>query len=157
MIKKKLIYLDTNVYSGLAEDTSHLHRVEGERLIRFVKKNDVKIISSDIVSFELLRAPNLVKEKYEELVINLKIEVFPDNIDIVNDLVKFYLSRGILTKRNMRDARHIAVATYHGVDALISWNFDDIVNMSKIPRIMGANNEKGFYKNIFIISPLEVR
>ena len=157
MIKKKLIYLDTNVYSGLTEDTSHIHRVEGERLIRFAMHNDVKIISSKLVTYEIDRAPNEVKNKYFEIISKLNIDELPFNVKAIDDLVRFYVFKGILTKRNIRDAKHIAIATYYQTDALISWNFDDIVNLSKIPRILKANNEKGFEKSFMIISPLEVR
>lgn len=56
-------------------------------------------------------------------------------------------------KRN--DARHIALATVADLDALVSWNFRDMVNLKK-KSIVHSVNAKFGYRLIDIISPLEV-
>lgn len=43
------------------------------------------------------------------------------------DLLEIYDKEGFIRKGARLDLRHIAVATVHGVDAVVSWNFRDIV------------------------------
>jgi hypothetical protein len=56
-------------------------------------------------------------------------------------------------KRN--DARHIALATVADLDAIVSWNFRDMVNIRKKGIVHSVNARFG-YRLIDIISPLEV-
>jgi len=58
-----------------------------------------------------------------------------------------------LPKRN--DARHIALATVADLDAVVSWNFRDMVNLKK-KNIVHSVNARFGYRLIDIISPLEV-
>ena len=53
------------------------------------------------------------------------------------------------------DLRHLAVATVGGVDAVVSWNFRDIVNI-RTRRAVHAINLRLGYALIEIVSPEEV-
>ena len=63
MSLQRSFYLDVNVFSGLSEDTTHLHRTEGERLFKYTKDNSIKVIVSSIVYIELNNAPKHVQDK----------------------------------------------------------------------------------------------
>ena len=56
-------------------------------------------------------------------------------------------------KRN--DARHIALATFADLDAIVSWIFRDMVNIRKKSVVHSVNAKFG-YRLIDIISPPEV-
>lgn len=66
-----------------------------------------------------------------------------------------YVAEGILSPNMLADAQHIAMATVARVDALVSWNFRHVVNLSRIHEYHGVNVTLG-YPAIEIRSPREV-
>ena len=88
-------------------------------------------------------------------------EIPEENIEYVEltdeatTLAKGYVSDGVLDENKIADAQHIAIATVHNVDLIVSWNFKHIVNINKI-RGFNAVNLKMGYPLIDIRSPQEV-
>ena len=82
-----------------------------------------------------------------------RVNVFAD--EVVISLANRYIDEKVITERSFNDAVHIALATIHAVDALISWNFKHIVNLSRI-RLYNSVNLKYGYSTIDIRSPREV-
>jgi len=70
-------------------------------------------------------------------------------------LAQQYLRQGAIPKKSDEDARHVAIATIHHMDAVVSWNFRHLVNVRRIRRINIINEELG-YRHIQIVSPEEV-
>ena len=70
-------------------------------------------------------------------------------------LSEAYLKARLVPRRKAMDARHIAVATVADLDAIVSWNFKDMVNLRKKRIVQWVNHRFG-YAEIDIISPLEV-
>ncbi len=70
-------------------------------------------------------------------------------------LGKEYIASGILTWRSLNDAYHIAMASTHRLDLLVSWNFKHIVNYDKI-RLFNSANLKFGYPAIDIRTPQEL-
>ena len=73
----------------------------------------------------------------------------------VDRLVGLYRKSRILSDKFENDMAHIALATVHDVDILVSWNFKHIVHFDKI-RQFNTVNEKAGYKAVQIYSPREV-
>ena len=71
------------------------------------------------------------------------------------DLAYAYIAEKVVGQTSYVDCLHIALATIHRADFLISWNFKHIVN---VQRIMGYNsvNLKNGYKQLEIRSPREL-
>ncbi len=63
-----------------------------------------------------------------------------------------YLERVALQKQCRSDALHVALATLDEVDILVSWNYRNILHMSKIRQFITVNLELGL-KPIQIRSP----
>ena len=72
-----------------------------------------------------------------------------------DDLARQYLAEGILPANMLADAQHIAMASVANVDALVSWNFRHVVNLSRIHGYHGVNAKLG-YTLVEIRSPREV-
>ena len=70
-------------------------------------------------------------------------------------LAEAYMSARLVPPPKRSDARHIALATVADLDAIVSWNFRDMVNIKK-KSIVHSVNAKFGYRLIDIISPLEV-
>jgi len=70
-------------------------------------------------------------------------------------LAQAYMAARLVPPPKRNDARHIALATAADRDAIVSWNFQDMVNIRK-KRIVHLVNAKFGYRLVDIISPLEV-
>ena len=71
------------------------------------------------------------------------------------DLLEIYEQEDFIRKGARLDLRHLSVATACGVDAVVSWNFRDIVNIRTRRAVHSVNLRLG-YPLIEIVSPEEV-
>ena len=70
-------------------------------------------------------------------------------------LAKKYVDYGVVGKTSYADCLHIALATIHNANILVSWNFKHIVNVMRIIGYNAVNLAEG-YKQIDIRSPREL-
>jgi hypothetical protein len=61
----------------------------------------------------------------------------------VRDFTRMVLDSGILPREADRDAAHIALATVHGMDILLSWNCRHIANAAIQPRLRKLADSAG--------------
>jgi hypothetical protein len=73
-----------------------------------------------------------------------------------SELARFYITSGILPARKLEDAMHVAIATVHEVDILVSWNHRHMANVRKTEQYRGANLLRGYPQTPLILTPLEV-
>ena len=149
-MKISRIYVDTSVIGGCFD--IEFARWSNGLFMDFKIGNYIPVVS-DIVAAEIEAAPSEVLEKYAEL-ISYNPEMLKTTDDVI-ELADSYIQKNILSKNFLDDARHIALATIHDVDLLVSWNFRHIVHYDKIRMFNSVNIEKG-YKTIQIYSPREV-
>lgn len=103
---------------------------------------------------ELVRAPDLVQAVLADLP---PAGVFRCGVnDEVEELRDAYLAAGVLSPKWRGDATHVATATVHDADLLVSWNFRHIVNFDRI-RLFNAVNIRLGYAQIAIHSPQELQ
>jgi hypothetical protein len=88
------------------------------------------LLFSTVTQDELENAPDKVKE----LVKSLKTESteFLDTTDEAVDLATEYITEKVVGQTSFADCLHIALATIHRADFLVSWNFKHIINMQRI-------------------------
>jgi hypothetical protein len=82
----------------------------------------------------------------------------PHRLDLDEEsstLADAYVEHGVLTAGHLVDARHVAIATVAGVDALVSWNYRHLVNRRRREAFNGVSAIRG-YRPIEILSPPEV-
>ena len=73
----------------------------------------------------------------------------------VKVLAEPYIQEKIIPEKERNDAIHIAVASVYNLDAIVSWNFEHMVNIQDKARSQGHQRFDG-YKMIEICSPLEM-
>ena len=71
------------------------------------------------------------------------------------NLAKRYIEEGVVGATSYADCLHIALATIHNANILVSWNFKHIVNVVRIVGYNAVNLSEG-YKQIDIRSPREL-
>ncbi|MBC7493473.1 MAG: PIN domain protein, partial [Flavobacterium sp.] len=70
-------------------------------------------------------------------------------------LAKQYVDENVVGKTSFDDCVHIALATIHKIDILVSWNFKHIVNVYRIRGYNSVNLKNG-YIQLEIRSPKEI-
>ena len=70
-------------------------------------------------------------------------------------LAQAYVEANIFTPKKINDALHVAVATVHHMDYLVSWNFRDLVRV-KTRRLVNLVNAQRNYPTVEIVAPAEL-
>ena len=144
------IYLDTSVIGGYYDS-----EFEEDTRILFekIKLEQFHVVLSDITEGELQEAPEMIRNLFIELSAGLatKIELTEEAVQLADT----YLAEKVVGKTSRVDCFHIALATIHQVDILVSWNFKHIVNVQRI-RGYNAVNMKLGYPTLDIRSPKEI-
>ena len=149
MAKKIQLYLDTSVFGGFFDKELEVHT---KPLFERIIKGEFTLALSDTTQEELAVAPQhvrdlmqLIKADYIE-----NIKTTAEAYDLANE----YISENVVGQTSYSDCVHIALATIHKADFLISWNFKHIVN---VQRIRGYNtiNLRNGYPLLEIRSPRE--
>ena len=154
-MKKIRYYLDTSIFSFVFADDDPARRDLTKRFFQKVKNEKLDIYISSTVLDEISKA------KDENLRISLRdlIEKQSPIILTVNseveDLANKYIQEGMIPKRYMDDAIHIAVAVVNDLDIILSWNFEHIVKLKTRIETNSINRVLGYHQ-IEICSPLEV-
>ena len=143
------VYADTSVFGGAFD--AEFERASLE-LFDQARRGVCRVVVSSLVADELMRAPQSVKDLFEEL--RRLVEIVGVTEDAL-ELQRAYLDAGVVGPKRFADALHVAVATVSECRAIVSWNFKHIVNFRKVPLYNWVNAARG-YGAIAIHSPLEV-
>lgn len=141
----KRIYVDSSVVGGafnqkfLEQTAPFWHAVQAGEIV---------VIFSDVLQNEVDRAPKCVQEFLESLPESQIERVV--STDESDRLAERYISENVVGPTSLDDCRHIALATIHRADWLVSWNFKHIVNVKRIQGYNGVNLLLGY-------QPLEIR
>lgn len=144
------IYADTSVFGGCYDKE---FAKDSLRFFESVRSEKSILLLTEIVIAELEDAPEAVRKFFLSLRPSAveRIEIDEEIISLRNA----YLNAGILAKRWMDDASHVAAATVSRADAIISWNFQHIVRLDKMKLYNQVNLLNG-YGILTIISPKEL-
>lgn len=123
------------------------------QLFEKVKLGQIVCLYSDLTEGELSAAPEKIKLFFEGLPKeNLeKLIVSDDAVELANR----YIKENVVGKTSFDDCVHIALATIHRADILVSWNFKHIVNVYRIRGYNSVNLKSG-YQTLEIRSPKDI-
>lgn len=147
---RQRIYIDTSVLGGYYDKE---FENDTRQFFERIRNRDFYVYLSQISEFELLPAPEKVKDVVKIIPLDCLIKL--DFIKEAEDLADNYIRDKILGKASTNDAYHIAISTVNRIEILVSWNFRHIVNLDKI-RSFNAVNLKLGYPTIDIRSPKEL-
>jgi predicted nucleic acid-binding protein len=144
---KQRIYIDTSVVGGYFDEEFAEYTIP---LFDRISNGEFILLYSAATQDELEPAPPHVKE----LVKNLKIDYteFLETSDEAVELANAYIAAKVVGQTSYADCLHIALATVHHADYLLSWNFKHIVNVGRITGYNSINIKMG-YKQLEIRSP----
>ncbi|MCC5927076.1 MAG: PIN domain-containing protein [Bacteroidetes bacterium] len=136
----KTIYVDTSVFGGLFDEE---FAVWSKLFFQYVLQSDIKIIISDITIGELENAPIKIRRFVENLPEHNLTFILLDSEAM--QLGSKYIHENVVGKSSLNDCYHIALATTHKANLLVSWNFKHIVNIERIHGYNAVNLKNGYH------------
>lgn len=153
-MRKLKLYLETSIFNVATSDQNPEFRDKTLKLFKEIQAGRYEAYTSGIVLQEVNASGQVRAEELREQIKAVELEILEDDAE-VEDLAKAYVEAGLVPEKYIDDARHIALASYHEMDAVVSWNFEHMVKLKTIKGIPSVNVLKG-YRPIDIVSPLEV-
>lgn len=152
---KKKIYVETTIpsfYFEPREEPEMLARREWTRIWWRQALGRDDLVTSPVVIDELEGGDHPGRDECLRLVERLPVlSVEPE----VQEIVETYISRRVMPKDPVGDALHLAVASYHRCDFLVTWNCRHLANANKFSHIRMVNTMLGLYVPA-MVTPLEL-
>ena len=138
---KQGLYLETSVIGAYLDNGEPFRR---DLTIRWWEHEmpDYRTVVSPLVSSELQRVSEPHRTSYLKLIENLEQVELTEEAAI---LAEGYISRGIFHRKYIGDAVHVALASFHKIDYLVTWNFGRLANVRRQARIRLFNAAAGFF------------
>jgi predicted nucleic acid-binding protein len=138
---KQSLYLETSVIGAYLDNGEPFRR---DLTIRWWEHEmpDYRAVVSPLVERELERVAEPHRSSYLNLIASLEQAELTEEATI---LAEGYVSRGIFHRKYIADALHVAIASVHKVDYLVTWNFGHLANVRRQARIRLFNTAAGFY------------
>jgi predicted nucleic acid-binding protein len=138
---KQSLYLETSVIGAYLDNGEPFRR---DLTIRWWEHElpDYRVVISPLVPRELERVAEPHRSSYLNLISSLEKVELTEEVSILAD---GYVSRGIFHRKYIADAFHVAFASYHKIDYIVTWNFGHLANVRRQARIRLFNAAAGFY------------
>ncbi len=140
------LYLETSVVGAYLDNGDPFRR---DITIRWWEHelSEYRVFSSVLVEREIERIAEPHRSGYLNLIRPL------EKLDIAEEvaiLAEGYIERGIFHRKYLADAIHVALASFHKIDYLVTWNFGHIANVRKQARLRLFNTTAGFFSPVIV-------
>ncbi len=151
----QIVYIETSIPSFYYETRSEpeiIARKEWTHQWWENYRHYFKLVTSEAVLDELNNGNYPNKDNILSLVDDLSlIPVEPPIVEIVQT----YIQHNVMPQDPVGDALHLAIASYHKCDFLLTWNCKHLANANKFNHIRRINTMLGLYVPI-LATPLEL-
>ena len=152
---KRVVYIETTIpsfYQEVRTEPEMIARRNWTREWWNNQREHYQLVTSIAVIEELERGDYPNKEKILNLVAD--IPLLSINMEI-HDIVETYIKRKLMPADILGDALHLAIASFHGCDFLLTWNCKHLANANKFSHIRRLNALLGLYVPA-LITPVEL-
>ncbi len=142
---KKTVYIESSVIGAYFDDREHVESVAQRHWSRLwwdVARREYEVVVSDAVVDELSHPNNSNSVECLALIEDIPRLTIDEE---VREIVHYYLSHHIMPQDPLGDSLHLALASYHKCDYLLTWNCSHIANPNKFAVIRMANNALGLF------------
>lgn len=133
---KKRVYIETSVISYLTSRPGRDLVVAARQQVTVEwweqRRGDFELLTSQVVLDEARRGDTDAARQRLALLEGMVLLQITSEAEELADAI---IAGGLLPARAFADALHIAVATVHDVDYLITWNCAHIANAEILPRV----------------------
>jgi hypothetical protein len=148
------LYIETTVPNFLFADDAPDKRGATEVFFNWLRVASDELFISTLVEDEIAACAEPKRSQMISVLRSLPLRVLPVAMEC-SVLADEYVRAGIIPARFKNDALHVAVAVWHKLEVVVSWNMAHLVNVRKIERINAANARSGL-PPIRIHTPEEV-
>lgn len=153
---KESLYLETTVVSYFVSNPSRdvialAHQEITREWWQIAIKRFNIFISQVVIEEAALGDPEAAKKRLKEL------KKFP-HLELnskVEEIAQIYIEKLKIPKKSFRDAAHLAIASVHNIDYLVTWNCTHLANGEVIKKLMNINKFFGIYTPV-ICTPEEL-
>ncbi len=151
----KIVYIETTIpsfYHEIRKEPEMIARRNWTREWWDSQRKHYQLVTSIAVIEELERGDYPNKEQILNLVADIPLLSINKEI---HDIVETYIKRKLMPADIMGDALHLATASFHGCDFLLTWNCKHLANANKFSHIRRLNTLLGLYVPA-LITPVEL-
>ena len=143
---KLSLYLETSVIGAYLDNGDPFRR---DLTIRWFEHElpEYDVVTSMLVQRELERLEEPHRTGYLKIIKPFQQLELSEEVAILAD---GYVSRGIFHRKFMADALHMAIASFHKIDYLVTWNFGHLANVRKQARVRLFNTAAGFFSPVIV-------
>ena len=149
------VYIETTIPSFFFEVRSEPEMVVRREWTRRWWRDagaNYELVTSEAVIEELSRGDFPAREDCLRLIKGLPLVPIEP---AVAEIVRIYIARQVMPRSPVGDALHLAVASYHRCDFLVTWNCRHLANASKFDHIRRVNTMLGILVPA-LVTPLEL-
>ena len=149
------VYIETTIPSFYFETRSEPEMIaRREWTRRWWDGADARyeLVTSEAVLEELARGDFPAREDCMRLVEDVPLLPIEP---AVAEIVRTYIARQVMPSSPVGDALHLAVASYHRCDFLLTWNCRHLANANKFDHIRRVNGMLGLFVPS-LVTPLEL-
>ncbi|MBC7815477.1 MAG: type II toxin-antitoxin system VapC family toxin [Planctomycetaceae bacterium] len=152
---KPRVYVETTIpsfYHEIRQEPEMVARRGWTREWWDEHRLDYEVFTSDAVVDELERGDFVIKQDALKLIEGLpQLEIN----QAIADIVAAYLAQKVMPADPAGDALHLALASYHKCDFLLTWNCRHLANANKFAHIRRINGILGLFVPA-LVTPLEL-
>ncbi|MBU7586323.1 MAG: type II toxin-antitoxin system VapC family toxin [Nostoc sp. TH1S01] len=152
---KPKVYIETSIpsfYYEVRTEPDMVARRQWTREWWNNAKENYELVTSIAVLDELNRGNFPSKREAIELISNL---LFVPIESAITQIVEVYIQQHLMPSDPLGDALHLALASYHKCDFLLTWNCRHLANANKFGHIRRLNVMLGLYVPT-LVTPLEL-
>ena len=150
-----IYYIETTIpsfYHEIRSEPVMIARREWTRKWLDTALQTERIVSSNAVLLELASGDFPGREEAIQLLDDLELlSIGPE----VAEIVDAYIKHKLMPKDPVGDALHLALASYHRCDFLVTWNCQHLANAKKFGHIRRLNGILGLYVPE-LVTPMEL-
>ena len=152
---KPKVYIETSIpsfYFEVRTEPEMVARREWTRLWWSQCRENYDAVSSEAVLVEL--SGGSFPGQIQALELANELPLLPIE-SAISEIVEAYIKHRLMPSDPLGDALHLAIASYHGCDFLLTWNCKHIANANKFAHIRRVNAILGIYCPS-LVTPLEL-
>ena len=138
---KPSVYVETTVYSFYHDDRSASARRRGITRERWGREKRRFDTCTSAFVIDELNAP--VYPNWQKTTALARSTAQLEVVEDVAGIIAIYLEQRVMPADDAGDAAHLAVASYHGVDYLLTWNCRHLANANRFSHIREINRRLG--------------
>ena len=152
---KQRVYIETSIpsfYHEIRPAPEMVARRNWTRQWWDERRDEYEVVTSEAVIDELSAGdyPN----RDQVLLLTNALPILPVDSAIA-EIVQAYIAHQVMPQDPLGDALHLALASYHRCDFLLTWNCNHLANANKFNHIKRINTLLGLFVPM-LVTPLEI-